>query len=188
MMKAKLLGALLCAVLLSQPAEAATVAKWKWLKGTTWYVPTNNLPAYIYYPSRNRLVPVSDQTVYTITGYRNGYFWGRTASQLNDNDVTCLSLVGSVTPEGKVYLTFTQYPYSRGVESTIGTGTMVSKNGQWTMENQMSTGSTSAQIGHWAYMVQAIPNSAAWNSLPGVDVSVDEFMAPCLDAAPKTQN
>jgi hypothetical protein len=187
-MKTKYLGALLCAMLISQPAAAATVAKWKWLKGTTWYVPTNNLPAYIYYPSKNRLVPVSDQTVYTITGYRNGYFWGRTAAQLGDNEINCMSLVGSVTPEGKVYLTFTAYPYSRGDESTTGFGTMVSKNGQWTMENQMSTGSASAQVGHWAYMVQALPNSAAWNSLPGVDMSVPEFMESCRDAAPQVPN
>ena len=187
-MKAKLLGAVLCATLLAQPAAAATVAKWKWLKGTTWYVPTNNLPAYIYYPSKNRLVPVSDQTVYTITGYRNGYFWGRTAAQLGDNDVTCKSLIGSVTPEGKVYLTFTDYPYTEDVLPTIGTGTMTYKNGQWTMENQMSTGTSSTQVGHWAYMVQAERGSSAWNSLPGVGVSVPAFMKPCLDAAPQVPN
>lgn len=185
-MKARYLGALLCAALISQPAAAATVAKWQWLKGTTWYVPTNNLPAYLYYPARNRLVPVSDQTVYTITGYRNGYFWGRTAAQLGDNDITCMSLVGSVTPEGKVYLTFTSYPYTNGVMPTIGTGTMTYKNGQWTMENQMSTGSDSAQVGHWAYMVEAVRGSAAWNSLPGSGMSVPDFMEPCRDAAPKT--
>ena len=185
-MKALRLSAALCAVLISQPASAATVANWTWLKGTTWYVPTNNLPAYVYTPTNNRLVPVSDQTVYTITGYRNGYFWGRTASQLGDGDVTCKSLVGSVTPEGKIYLTFTDYPYTEGVEPTIGTGTMTLKNGQWTMENQMSTGMASVQVGHWAYMVQALRGSEAWNALPGVNTSVPEFMKPCLRAAPNS--
>ncbi len=187
-MKAISLGALALAVLLSEPAEAANTARWKWLKGTTWIVPSNNLLAYVYSPAENRLVPVSDQTVYTITGYRNGYFWGRTAAQLGDNDVTCKSLVASVTPEGKVFLTFTDYPYSEGVEPTIGTGTMTQKNGKWTMQNQMSTGSASAQVGHWAYMVQARPGSAEWRSLPGVGTSVPDFMEPCLDAAPNTSN
>lgn len=186
-MKAKRLTALLATALVSHAASAATVTDWRWLKGTTWYVPTTGLPAYIYSPKNNRLIPVSDQTVYTITGYRNGYFWGRTAAQLGSNDVTCKALVGSVTPEGKIYLTFNDYPYVEDAAPTIGTGTMTFKVGQWTMENQMSTG-ISTQIGHWAYMVQALPGSAAWSSLPGVKVSIPAFMEPCMDAAPNTTN
>lgn len=182
-MKVKHLGAILVTLSLIQPVSAATVANWRWLKGTTWYVPTNNLPAYIYSPDTNQLAPVSDQTVYTITGYRNGYFWGRTANQFGGNDVNCSSLVGSVTPEGQVYLNFTTYPYSDGVQATVGTGSMTYKNGQWTMENQMSSG-ISPQVGHWAYMVQALPGSDAWQSLPGVNMSVPDFMEPCKNAAP----
>ena len=75
---------------LDQPAASAvTVANWTLLKGTTCYVPTNNLPAYVYTPGNNRLETISDQTVYTITGYRIGYFWGRTATQVGDGEVTC---------------------------------------------------------------------------------------------------
>lgn len=185
-MKTGLLAAALAFATLNTPAQAATVRSWAWLDGTTWYVPTNGLPAYVYSPSLNQLIPVQDQTVYTITGYRNGYFWGRTATQLGDNDVTCKSLVGSVTPEGKIYLTFTDYPYTDGSETTIGVGTMVMKGYQWTMANQMSTGSSAAQVGHWAYMVQTRPGTSSWYSLPGVNVSVPEFMHPCLAAAPNT--
>ena len=168
------------------PASANTVRDWSWLDGTTWIVPPNGLPAYVYSPAQNQLVPVQDQTVYTITGYRNGYFWGRTAAQLNDNDVSCKSLVGSVTPEGQIYLTFTDYPFSDSAITTVGLGSMVYKTNQWTMANQMSTGSSSAQIGHWAYMVQTKPGMASWYSLPGVNKSVPHFMQPCLAAAPNS--
>jgi hypothetical protein len=169
------------------PASSATVRDWRWLNGTTWYVPTNGLPAYVYAPEQNQLIPVQDQTVYTITGYRNGYFWGRTAAQLGSNDITCMSLVGSVTPEGKIYLTFTDYPYDLGTSTTtIGVGNMVLKGRQWTMANQMSTGSSLAQVGHWAYMVQTRPNQASWHSLPGVNMSVPDFMQDCMNAAPNT--
>ena len=183
-MKKTFLAASLFAAALMSPAAADNVTDWRWLNGTTWYVPTTGLPAYIYSPDGNQLVPIQDQTVYTITGYRNGYFWGRTASKLGSYDVSCLSLVGSVTPEGKIYLTFTAYPYVDDPEPTIGVGTMTRKQSQWTMENQMSSGSATAQVGHWAYMVQTRPNTASWSSLPGVNMSVPDFMAPCADAAP----
>lgn len=185
-MKARLAIAAMVAAITASPASSATVFDWRWLEGTTWYVPTNGLPAYVYTPGTNELVPVQDQTVYTITGYRNGYFWGRTAARLGDNATTCKSLVGSVTPEGKIYLTFTDYPFSQGSTSTNGFGQMVRKGRQWTMANQMSTGSTAAQIGHWAYMVQTKPGSASWYSLPGVNMPVPAFMAPCINAAPST--
>lgn len=181
----KLLLAAALTVSLSTSTLADTVRQWNWLKGTTWYVPTTGLLAYMYDPGSNQLMPVSDQTVYTITGYRNGYFWGRTSERLGSNEIACKSLVGSVTPEGKIYLTFTDYPYGANGETTIGLGQMTRKAGQWTMANQMSTGS-SPQVGHWAYMVPALPGSAAWSSLPGVNMSVPDFMAPCMEAAPST--
>lgn len=185
-MKTILLAAALAAATASFPASAATVRDWAWLNGTTWIVPPNGLPAYVYSPAQNLLVPVQDQTVYTITGYKNGNFWGRTATKLGDNATTCAALVGSVTPEGSLYLTFTQQPYGDNSTTTVGLGNMVRKGYQWTMANQMSTGTSTAQIGHWAYMVQSRPGSASWYSLPGVNMSVPEFMAPCMDAAPST--
>lgn len=185
-MKAILVAASLATAASVLPASAASVRDWNWLSGTTWYVPPSGLPAYIYTPSLNVLTPVQDQTVYTITGYRNGYFWGRTATKLGDGAIGCKSLVGSVTPEGSIYLNFTTFPYTQDISPTIGIGTMERKGNQWTMANQMSSGSSSAQIGHWAYMLQTRPGSASWYSLPGVNMSVPDFMAPCMDAAPNT--
>lgn len=73
-MKAVALAAVTSFVALTLPAAADTVTDWRWLNGTTWYVPSSGLPAYVYTPPNNTLTPVQDQTVYTITGYRNGYF------------------------------------------------------------------------------------------------------------------
>lgn len=53
---------------------------WDWLAGTYWYVPTENLLAFITRPAAQQAVPVADQTVFHITDYRNGYFRGDTVS------------------------------------------------------------------------------------------------------------
>ncbi len=47
------------------------------------------------------------------------------------------------------------------------------------MLNQMASGPTTMQINHWAYMMQTKPGDASWESLPGVDMSVEDFMAGC---------
>lgn len=183
-MKASFLATAIALAAAALPAGANTVRDWSWLNGTTWYVPKTGLPAYVYVPEHNQLLPVQDQTVYTITGYRNGYFWGRTGTMLGNTGVSCKSLVGSVTPEGKIYLTFTDFPYVDGTSmTTIGVGTMVKKGAQWTMANQMSSGG-SEQVGHWAYMMLTRPGSASWYSLPGVNMSVPDFMQHCTNAAP----
>jgi len=167
--------------------NAATMDKWAWIAGTYWYVPTKNLPAYTYSPQTNSLATISDQTVFQLAGYANGYFWGNVVGQSGSNPPSCQSLVGSVTPEGKVYLNFNVLPYKPGAAATIGLGTMVKKGGQWTMANQMSTGSSSLQVGHWAYMVLTKPGDASWSSLPGVNTSVSNFLAQCPSNTPSTQ-
>ncbi|WP_165247871.1 hypothetical protein [Paludisphaera soli] len=114
-----------------------------------------------------------DQTVYHVSGYRNGYFWGETVSQLGSGEPMSSALVGSVTPQGRVLLTF-----SSSTEVVQGFGQMTRKHGQWTMENQMFTPTSSgAQVGHWAYMVQTRPGMKSWNALPAVGVSVPTFLA-----------
>ncbi len=116
-----------------------TAYRWSWLADTYWYVPTSNLSAVLFNSSTGTLAPVSDQTVYHITGYRDGYFWGKTVTQLGSSSASCSSLVGSVTPEGKVLMTFTATSSSSSPSITEGFGTMQRKFGRWTMENQMFT-------------------------------------------------
>ena len=129
---------------------------------------------------QQRFVPVSDQTVYQISDYRDGYFTGRTVVALGDAPVQCLTLVGSVTPEGRVLLTFVPRDPGEDAVITQGVGEMRQRFGQWSMENQMTSGgSASAQVAHWAYMLQTRPGEASWRSLPGSGMSVPQFMRRC---------
>jgi hypothetical protein len=150
-----------------------TPRRWQWLANTYWIVPPKGLPAIIFNTQSGKIAPVLDQTVYHITGYRDGYFWGETVAQYsNFGSPSSAAVIGSVTPEGKLLLNFVA---SDGV--TTGIGSMTYKRGSWTMENQMFTGTSTSRIGHWAYMVQVKPGMKAWNNLPFVNVSVPTFLS-----------
>lgn len=154
-----------------------TAHRWSWLENTYWYVPTSNLSAVLFNSSTGTLAPVSDQTVYHITGYRDGYFWGKTVTQLGSSSASCSSLVGSVTPEGKVLMTFTETSGGSSPSITEGIGQMQRRYGEWTMENQMFTSpGQSLQIGHWAYMLRTHPGLPSWYSLPSAGISVPAFL------------
>ncbi len=177
--------------------EMTATARWQWLAHTYWYVPKENLLAIASIPALRTPIPVSDQTVYYISNYAGGYFWGTTAVSYDrsgrsaaSGTVSCLQLVGSVTPEGKVHLTFTLLdsntspPRGSTSEPTVGLGTMTRQGNRWTMENQMSTvAAGNLLLTHWAYMYQCKPSEPCFAELPGVGVSVPEFLGPC---APST--
>ena len=81
----------------AQSPATETVAGWRWLADTFWYVPASNLPALLLDAETEVLLPISDQTVFHIAGYRDGYFWGRTVVHLQRgtvSSVTCLSCSG----------------------------------------------------------------------------------------------
>jgi hypothetical protein len=159
-------------------AVAPTATRWSWLANTYWYVPTSNLSAVLFNSVTGSVQPVSDQTVFHITNYADGYFWGESVTQLGSSSASTSSMLGSVTPEGKVLLTFTTTSTNSSPSITNGYGTMVRKYGQWTMENQMFTSpNETLQIGHWAYMVQTRPGMPSWYSLPSADVSVPVFLS-----------
>jgi hypothetical protein len=165
----------------------ASTARWDWLANTYWYVPAANLRAYVYTASNQKLSYVTDQTVFQITAYVRGYFWGVIGAKLGDNAITYKSLVGSVTPEGRVYLSFTPFDPNEHSTVTLGLGVMERKLGQWLMANQMSTGpGARLAVFHWAYMARTEPGRRSWASLPGVGMSVPEFMQDC-PPGPKLQ-
>jgi hypothetical protein len=167
-------------------AASPTVRRWSWLANTYWYVPTANLSAVLYNSTTGTIAPVSDQTVFHITGYRDGYFWGKTVTQLGSSSASGTSMVGSVTPQGRVLLTFTHTGSTSSPSVTEGFGTMVRKHRQWTMENQMFTSpSQTLQIGHWAYMLQTHPGLPSWSSLPSAGVSVPEFLSEADGSGPQ---
>ncbi len=162
----------------ADPLVAPTKGRWSWLANTYWYVPANNLAAVLYDSEAGVVSPVQDQTVFYIAGYRAGYFWGESVTQLDHSSPTTASVLASVTPQGRVLLTFTRTSSNSSPSITEGFGVMTREYRQWTMENQMFTSPIETlQIGHWAYMVQTRPGIASWNSLPLVDQSVPQFLS-----------
>lgn len=169
-------------------SEAASNDRWQWLNNTYWYVPDDYLPAIASNPAVQNPLSVSDQTVYYIEQYQAGYFWGITAVTYQapqgsaSQPATCLQIVGSVTPQGKLHLTFTPLAsQDLSSEPTIGIGVMARKPRGWTMENQMSTVAVgNLLLTHWAYMYQCKPQQPCFSSLPGVGVSLPEFLSPCV--------
>jgi hypothetical protein len=176
--------------------EMAATARWQWLAHTYWYVPKEYLLAIASSPGRKTPIPASDQTVYYISNFAGGYFWGTTAVSYSrsgraaaSDAVSCLQLVGSVTPEGKVHLTFSPLASNSAPsgnsssQPTVGIGTMTRQGYQWTMENQMSTvAAGDLLLTHWAYMHQCKPSEPCFAELPGVGISIPEFLGPCAQA------
>jgi|SRR6185436_372177 len=157
---------------------------WSWLEDTYWCVPPASLPALRFDQDGNALTWVVDQTVWHITGYRDGYFWGVCAALLRDagepvpergpgSQPRGFTMLGSVTPEGRVHLTF--IPDSQG-SATIGIGRAVRHQAEWSLEMQMSSGAGSQTTAHWAYMMRVRPDDPSWSSLPGVGLSVPEML------------
>lgn len=165
-------------------AEQPTPARWAWMEGTVWYVPPENLPAIVTSADTRAVTKLIDQTVYSIDGYANGYFWGVVRSQLlpadtalpaePDDPPSCQRLVGSVTPQGTLNLSFT--PFDDDGDRTTGLGTMRRFEGAWTMQNQMTTGTT-VQITHWAYMKHCEKGERC--PLPAIRSNARAYLAPC---------
>jgi hypothetical protein len=163
---------------------APTPERWAWLKGTVWYVPHANLPAIATTADRDPVVPLRDQTVYTIEGYEYGYYWGFARVQIltpsdpvevpPDSPPTCMRMAASVTPEGSLNVAFTPID-GRGGPVT-GIGIMRFRDGAWAMELQMTTGSA-AQVTHWAYM-RACPQRGRCE-LPAIASTAQRFVRAC---------
>jgi len=126
-------------------------------------------------------IPITDQTVFCVEKYQGGYFWGLTSTMLTIADQTsgpnCYQLVGSVTPQGSVNLSF--IPIASSGVPTNGRGTIRFVENQWTMENQMSTSASEGTVTHWAYIIQCISGQQCMQNLPGTSLTLSEMLAPC---------
>jgi hypothetical protein len=162
---------------------------WSWLQDTYWHVLPENLSALQFDTDNDTLTWVIDQTVWHITGYRNGYFWGvsatlvrqggeQTPQQGPGSHPICFTMLGTITPEGRVYLTFIPCKASRFQSVTIGVGCAVEYRKSWSLEMQMSSGDDK-RTAHWAYMSRVEPGEPSWESLPGVEISVPEMLKGC---------
>ena len=156
---------------------------WSWLKDTYWYVPQENLPAVetTLSPLAHQLI--SDQTVWHIEDYAEGYFWGKQVVKLSTNDqYLCMQLVGSITPQGDIQMTFT-FTLPPAVPPALnlkvsGLGKMRRVRGTWQPEMQMTTG-VSSLVTHWAFMKQCQPGEACNQALPGVELPLQDFLGVC---------
>ena len=156
---------------------------WSWVKDTFWYVTEEDLPAVSTDLATLQHVFVSDQTVWHFEEFSHGYFWGQTVVQITGQPVQCLSMVGSITPEGAVQMTFALPlggpPVPPGLSlKTTGIGRMRRLRGEWRFEMQMTTGVTEL-VTHWAYMAQCRPGDECNQQLPGVDVTLQQFLSEC---------
>jgi hypothetical protein len=166
--------------------------RWQWLAGTYWYVPAVSLLAPLFSRNRKRPMWLSDQTVWQIMGYKNGYFWGYAAVRMEpaaggeSAQPVAQVLTASVTPEGNVHMTFMPVKSSGGSPGNVGIGHMRWGDGAWTAQMQMSsTPSDDALLLHWANMVQCGPGDAAWQQLPGTSQSVPAFLESAGLPVPK---
>lgn len=183
--------ALLCIFLVALTSSAQqsspSLNAWRFLNGSYWYVPEANLKAILTTP-HSPPVPITDQTVFFVEKYVDGYFWGVTAVQLTSvaPKPICFQLVGSVTPEGQVNLSFT--PTGSQGTRTQGFGSMRFHEGSWKMENQMSTGVT-GEVTHWAYMTQCKMQDGRCmtDPLPGSTLTLGEFVQSCIDTGDRPQ-
>jgi hypothetical protein len=167
--------------------DLETRAQWRWLAGTYWYVLPVDLPALQLGPSDGVMSWLVDQTVWHITGYENGYFWGVTAAMMYAageampergpaSRISHLTMLGTVLPGGRVQITFV--PTRRvGGSSVVGIGQVVKFGGGWAFEMQMTTDRGGARVLHWANMVQTREGDSSWLQLPGLTYSVPELLA-----------
>ncbi|MBN9023721.1 MAG: M10 family metallopeptidase C-terminal domain-containing protein [Rhizobiales bacterium] len=138
---------------------------WTFLEDTYWYVPTPYLPAIVLANvDPPQTAAVVDQTLWHIESVENGYVVGSVASNFGTG-WSYATLVGSISPDGSVSFSFT--PSDPDSDITVGIGSMVKVDGAWFFEMQMTTGSGSLNVTHWAEMAQVSEGDRAWDSLPG---------------------
>ena len=123
-----------------QPYQANSVPQWAWMSGTPWRIVS---PAMFGTTSAGRFV---------VTNYQNGYFWG-TGIAPNGSSTGTFTLLGSVTPEGKVLFN----TLSRGqLTSLYGTATGDASGAQMAVSTYDLTGNPSGGLAYLS-LIQPYP-------------------------------
>lgn len=143
-------------------------------KNSIWIVPTSTLLAYLTVD--NKSSAVKDQTIWIIDSYQKGYIFGTSYTTIDGNPSAKTKIVGSITPYGDVLLSF----YSNN-NITSGSGKFIKINDEWQFVMQMNTLNSISQgvlgLSHWSYMQQITPCDYEYNHLPGVCLSVPQFIS-----------
>lgn len=148
------------------------------IKNTIWIVPPSTLLAYKY--STSSYTAVTDQTVWIVDGYDDGYFFGNAYTAVIDSDSTTYTqkkMLGTVTNGGAVYITFIPAGAISTTDLVNGIGTFVNLQGSYQFVMQMNAGSTTDGLSHWSYMISINQNSPYYDNLPGVNQSLPEFLS-----------
>lgn len=140
------------------------------LSGSQWYVPGDNLLAYIT-SGTNLSSPtptaLADQTIWQLGTATNGMFGGTSTAELKLGPIvttSTLTMNGVVTDGGQIRIVFT----GSDQPTTVGIGQMRDVSGTTYMEMQMLTGSgTSSYVTHWAYMA---PYDGNPGTLPPLEI------------------
>ena len=150
-----LLGVLLLAI--SGRVYSQTTTWDSMLTGSQWYVPTQNLLAYITTTSDlTQNVQIGDQTLWYITNCVGGVFTGTSSQSLTTpisggttDTATGTVMNGVINSAGQVQINFTE---TNG-DVTIALGNYRSENGTNLIEMQMFSQEVSGEnVTHWAYM------------------------------------
>lgn len=139
--------------LATAPLSTSASARWDWLAGTRWYVPNDNLLAFLSTSQLTDQIPVADQTLWHITQSSGGEIAGIGEVTLSLTSSNEFPFTGFVTPEGQVRMKFA---YDPGEAPATGVGQMRYINGAWAVEMQLASGSSELLM-HWAYMTQEAP-------------------------------
>ncbi|MDF1758356.1 MAG: hypothetical protein P1U74_08680 [Legionellaceae bacterium] len=143
---------------------------------STWVVPPQTLLAYLY--NLSVVTPVSDQTVWVINNYNQGYFNGIAYPSINNVTSAPLYMIGSVTPDGKVKITFYSTS-SSSADITTGDGSLTLKSDGrcfFTMQTNSDFVNTNGLI-HWSDMVPVKPGDSFYTNVPGTNgLSIPEYL------------
>jgi hypothetical protein len=138
---------------------------------TQWYVPAENLLAYLASGTDlSSNLPVADQTIWQLGVVQNGVFTGNSSATFKLGNATITSnntMNGIVTESGQVRILFS----SDGQPTTVGIGQIRTINNIDFFEMQMISGS-STYLTHWAYMAPYDGNSG---NLPPLEISPSQL-------------
>ena len=157
------------------------------LDDTYWYVPDAYLKAYLYLNGAQ--LPALDQTVWHLRMARDPdrYVFGRSVVSFfpanppagYQPSYGCNRMLGSIAPSGSVYISFIPTSSANDTAVTTGLGSFGKFKQGWAFEMQMGSGNPDVLAAHWAYMVQCERGDPCFSSLPGVGISIPEFMSQC---------
>lgn len=148
----------------------------KHLANSIWIVPPPTLLAYSNVDGIH--TPSTDQMVWVIDKFENGYFFGDAYVSIDHSNLSHLHLIGSVAPLGDVNITF--YPTNGGfnqLEVITGIGKFKKMDGQYAFDMQKNSPKNEASgLPHWPFMIHVNKGDHFYKNLPGEDMSVPEFL------------